>query len=55
MDGRARAITLRAAAGPFGAMPCVIATQYGIRTVTIAKTILISTLISPVSLSVLLP
>lgn len=55
MDGTARAITLLVAAGPCGAMPYVIATQYGIRTVTIAKTILISTLLSLVSLSVLLP
>ncbi len=55
MDGTSRAITLLVAAGPCGAMPYVIATQYGIRTVTIAKTILISTLISLVSLSVLLP
>ncbi len=55
MDGTARAITLLVAAGPCGAMPYVIATQYGIRTVTIAKTILISTIISLLSLSVLLP
>jgi predicted permease len=55
MDGTARAITLLVAAGPCGAMPYVIATQYGIRTVTIAKTILISTLVSLLSLSVLLP
>lgn len=55
MDGTARAITLLVAAGPCGAMPYVIATQYGIRTVTIAKTILISTLLSLISLSVLLP
>jgi malonate transporter and related proteins len=55
MDGPARAITLLVAAGPCGAMPYVIATQYGIRTVTIAKTILISTVFSLVSLAVLLP
>lgn len=55
MDGTARAITLLVAAGPCGAMPYVIATQYGIRTVTIAKTILVSTLLSLISLSVLLP
>jgi malonate transporter and related proteins len=55
MDGSARAITLLVAAGRCGAMPYVIATQYGIRTVTIATTILISTLLSLVSLSVLLP
>jgi predicted permease len=55
MDGTARAITLLVAAGPCGAMPFVIATQYGIRTVTIAKTILISTLGSLLTLSVLLP
>ena len=55
MDVPPEAITLLVAAGPCGAMPYVIATQYGIRTVTIAKTILISTLISLLSLSVLLP
>ena len=55
MDGTARVITLLVAAGPCGAMPYVIATQYGIRTVTIAKTILISTVFSLLSLSVLLP
>ena len=55
MDATSREITLLVAAGPCGALPYVIATQYGIRTVTIAKTILISTVISLVSLSVLLP
>jgi len=54
-EGLAPTITLLVAAGPCGAMPYVIATQYGVRTVTIAKTILISTLISLVTLSVLLP
>ncbi len=55
MDATSREITLLVAAGPCGALPYVIATQFGIRTVTIAKTILISTVISLVSLSVLLP
>lgn len=55
MDAPAKAITLLVAAGPCGAMPYVIATQYGVRTVTIAKTILVSTVLSMVSLAVLLP
>lgn len=55
MDAPAREITLLVAAGPCGALPFVIATQFGIRTVTIAKTVLISTLVSLLSLSVLLP
>jgi len=45
--------TLLVAAGPCGAMPFVIALQYGIRTDTIVKSVLISTLISLISLSVL--
>lgn len=48
-------IALLVAAGPCGAMPFVIATQYGVRTGTIAKTILVSTLLSLVSLAALLP
>jgi malonate transporter len=48
-----RDATLLVAAGPCGAMPFVIALQYGIRTETIAKAVLISTLFSLVSLSVL--
>ncbi len=55
MDGPSRAITLLVAAGPCGAMPYVIATQYGVRTVTIAKTIFVSTVLSLFSLSFLLP
>ncbi len=55
MDVPPEVITLLVAAGPCGALPFVIATQYGIRTVTIAKTILISTVLSLLSLSVLLP
>ena len=46
-------ITLLVAAGPCGAMPFVIALQYGIKTETIAKAILVSTLISLLTLSVL--
>ncbi len=46
-------ITLIVAAGPCGAMPFVIATQYGVKTDTIAKAVLISTLLSIISLSVL--
>jgi len=46
-------ITLLVAAGPCGAMPFVIALQYGIRTELIAKVILISTILSLLTLSVL--
>ena len=46
-------LVLLVAAGPCGAMPFVIALQYGIRTEIIAKAILISTILSLVSLSVL--
>lgn len=46
-------IVLLVAAGPSGAMPFVIALQYGIRTETIAKAVLISTLFSLLTLSVL--
>ncbi len=46
-------ITLLVAAGPCGAMPFVIALQYGIRTETIAKAVLVSTLFSLLTLSVL--
>ena len=49
MDGTVGAIKLPAAAGPCRAMPCVIATQYGIRTVTLAKTILIPMVITRMS------
>lgn len=41
------------AAGPCGAMPFVIALQYGITTKTIAKAVLVSTLFSLISLSLL--
>lgn len=46
-------ITLLVAAGPCGAMPFVIATQYNIRVDAIAKAVLISTILSIFSLSVL--
>ena len=46
-------ITLLAAAGPCGAMPFVIALHYGIRTETIAKAVLVSTLFSLLTLSFL--
>ncbi len=46
-------ITLLVAAGPCGVMPFVIATQYGIRTETIAKVVLVSTILSVFSLSAL--
>jgi predicted permease len=55
MDGLAPTVTLLVAAGPCGAMPFVIATQYGVRTVTIAKTIFLSTVLSLLTLSALLP
>lgn len=48
-------IVLLVAIGPCGAMPYVIATQYGVRTVTIAKTVMISTVISLFSLALMLP
>jgi malonate transporter len=41
------------AAGPCGAMPFVIALQYGIKTTTIAKAVLVSTVLSLFSLSYL--
>lgn len=44
-------ITLLVAAGPAGAMPFVIAGQYGISTTTIAKVILITTILSVFSIS----
>ena len=46
-------ITLLVAAGPCGAMPFVIATQYGVKTDDIAKSVLISTTLSIISLAVL--
>lgn len=49
------AILILTAAGPCGAMPFVIATQYGVPTGTIAKTIFVSTVLSLLSLAVLLP
>lgn len=55
MDALAPTVTLLVAAAPCGAMPYVIATQYEVRTVTIAKTIFISTVASLVTLSALLP
>lgn len=46
-------MALLVAAGPCGAMPFVIALRYGIKTETIAKAVLISTLFSLLTLSVL--
>ena len=46
-------LVLLVAAGPCGAMPFVIALQYGVRTEVIAKAILISTIVSLASLSIL--
>ncbi|MEL6679184.1 MAG: AEC family transporter [Pseudomonadota bacterium] len=46
-------VLLIVAAGPCGAMPFVIALQYGVKTETIAKAILISTVLTLLSLSVL--
>ena len=46
-------IVLLVAAGPCGAMPFVIALHYGISTETIAKSVLVSTLFSLLTLSVL--
>ena len=46
-------ITLLVAAGPCGAMPFVIATQYGVATERLAKVVLISTLLSILSLAYL--
>ena len=46
-------LVLLVAAGPCGAMPFVIALQYGVRTEVIAKAILVSTILSLVSLSIL--
>lgn len=46
-------ITLLVAAGPCGAMPFVIATQYGVKTDAIAIAVLISTTLSILSLAVL--
>ena len=46
-------LMLLVAAGPCGAMPFVIALQYGVKTEAIAKAILISTILSLASLSIL--
>ena len=46
-------LVLLVAAGPCGAMPFVIALQYGVKTEAIAKAILISTTLSLASLSIL--
>lgn len=46
-------ITLLVAAGPCGAMPFVIALQFGIRTDTIARAVLVSTIFSLATLSLL--
>ncbi len=46
-------ITLLVAAGPCGAMPFLIATQYGVKTENIAKAVLYSTTLSIISLAVL--
>lgn len=51
ISGDPALITLLVAAGPAGAMPFVIAAQYGIRSATIAKVILITTLLSVFSIS----
>lgn len=46
-------MTLLVAAGPCGAMPFVIALQYGVNTETIAKAVIVSTLLSLLTLSIL--
>jgi malonate transporter len=46
-------ILLLLAAGPCGAMPFVIALQYGVRTEVLAKSILISTFLTLISLAIL--
>lgn len=46
-------MTLLVAAGPCGAMPFVIALQYGVNTETIAKSVIVSTLLSLLTLSML--
>ncbi|PSL21620.1 AEC family transporter [Shimia abyssi] len=52
-EGLSALIPFLIAAGPCGAMPFVIATQYNVQSETIAKAILISTLLSVLSLAVL--
>ena len=47
-------IAVLVAAGPCGAMPFVIAVQYGVGVERIAKAVLISTVLSVISLSLLL-
>jgi predicted permease len=47
-------IAVLVAAGPCGAMPFVIATQYGVEVKRISKAVLISTVLSVVTLSVLI-
>ena len=46
-------LVLLVSAGPCGAMPFVIALQYGVKTDVIAKAILVSTIVSLASLAVL--
>ncbi len=46
-------LVLLVAAGPCGAMPFVIALQYGVKTEVISKAILVSTILSLISLSIL--
>lgn len=50
VEGLSGDITLLVAAGPCGAMPFVIATQYGIKTETLAKVVLASTTLSILSI-----
>lgn len=54
-DTTPETMALLVAAGPCGAMPFVIATQYNVPTGTIAKTIFVSTLLSLFTLALLLP
>ena len=53
IEGLDSLVPILVAAGPCGAMPFVIATQYGVPTETIAKTILVSTTLSVLSLAIL--
>jgi malonate transporter and related proteins len=51
MDANWETMGFLVAAGPCGAMPFVIALQYGVNPSPIAKAVLISTLLSLISLS----
>ena len=53
VEGVWRTIPVLTAAAPCGAMPFVIATQYGVSSETIAKAVLVSTALSVLTLSVL--